>query len=84
VGVKDRERKGQEKENSGEPASDLGEHIGRLRSKNILRHAAAEGSAEAFAFRPLHQNHKHHDRADKDIKPEEDVDQKAHWDGQYP
>lgn len=81
--VKNRERKSQEKENSSEPAGDLGEDIGRLRAEDVLRYTAAESGAQAFAFWPLHQDHEHHECRDKEVKPEEDIDQKAHWDGQY-
>jgi hypothetical protein len=84
VRVKNRERKGQEKENCGEPAGDFGQNIGRLRAEDVLRHTATKGCAQAFTFRALHQNDQHHDRRDKKVKPEEDIDQKAHWDGQYP
>jgi hypothetical protein len=81
--IKNRERKGEEKENGGEPAGDLREDIGRLRAEDVLRHSPTESGAQAFAFRALHQNHEHHERRDEKVNPQEDVNQKAHWDGQY-
>ena len=81
--VKNREREGQQKENSGEPARYLREDIGRLGAEDILRYATTEGRAQALAFRPLHQDDEHHEQRDEEINPEEDIDQNAHWDGQY-
>lgn len=82
-GVKDREHESQEEEYRGEPASDLGQHIRRLGAENVFRHAATKGRAEAFALGALHQDYEHHQEGVDDVKPEEDVDQNRHWDGQY-
>lgn len=63
--VEDRKDKGQDKKESGEPARDLGEHICRLRAENILGHTATKSRAEAFALRPLHEDHQHHEQRHK-------------------
>lgn len=81
--IKNREDESQEEKNRGEPAGDLGQHIGGLGPENIFRDAATESRAEAFAFRALHQDYEHHQEGIDDVKPEENVDQNRHWDGQY-
>jgi hypothetical protein len=83
VRVKNRERESQQKEDRGEPAGYLREDIGRLRAENIFSNATAERRPQALAFGALHQDYEHHQRRDEDVKPEEDIDQKGHWDGQY-
>ena len=82
--VENRENKSQHEENRGEPAGDFRQHVGGLRAKNIFGDAAAEGRAEAFTFRALHQDHEDHEQGDEDVKPEKNIDQKLHGDGQYP
>jgi hypothetical protein len=81
--IENREHERQEEENRGQPAGELGQHVGRLRAENIFGDAATESGSEPFAFRPLHQDHEHHQNGDEDVNPEEDVDQNRHWDGQY-
>ena len=81
--VQDRENEGQKKEESREPARDFREHICRLCAKNVFRHAAAKGCAQALTFWPLHQDHEDHEERDKNVEPEKDIDQKGHRDGQY-
>ncbi len=76
--VEDREDERQEKKDSGEPAGDLGQHVRRLRAENILGHTAAERRAEAFAFRPLHQDDKHHEQRDQDENSGQNMDCKLH------
>ena len=81
--VENREDESQEEENRGEPAGDLGQHIGGLGAENIFGHAATESRAKTFTLRALHQDYEHHQEGDDDVKPEENVDQNRHWDGQY-
>ena len=81
--IEDRENEGQKKEESREPARDFREYICRLRAKNVFRHAAAKGCAQALAFWTLHQDHEDHEERDKNVEPEQDINQKGHRDGQY-
>ena len=83
VRVENRKTEGQEEEESGQPARDFGEHIGRLRAENVFRHAAAEGCAQALAFWALHQDHEDHEQRDENVESEQDIDQNGHRDGQY-
>ena len=78
MGVENRQNKSEQEENRGEPTRDLGEHIGRLGAEDILGYAPAKSRAQAFAFGPLHQDHKHHEHRDEDVNPQEDVNQKGH------
>jgi hypothetical protein len=74
VRVKDRENEGQDKKESGQPAGDFGEHVRRLCAENILRYTATERRAQAFAFWPLHQDHKDHEQRDESENSAQDVD----------
>src|SRR5204863_10132251 len=67
-----------QEENRGEPARDLCKHVGGLGAEDIFGYAPTESRAEAFAFRPLHQDDEHHEHSDKDINPQENVNQKGH------
>lgn len=67
--VENREDESQQEKNRGEPAGDFRQNVSRLRAENILRHAAAEGRAQAFALRALHQDYQHHEQRHKDVKP---------------
>jgi hypothetical protein len=55
-----------------------------LGAKNVFGYAATERGAQAFTFRPLHQDHEHHEQGVKNEDAFQDIDQKVHWDGQYP
>lgn len=81
--VENGENERQQEENCGEPAGDFRQHVGGLRAENIFGDTAAEGRAEALTFRALHQDHEDHEQGDEDVKPEKNIDQKLHWDGQY-
>jgi hypothetical protein len=81
--VENRENESQKKEESRQPARDFREHICRLRAENVFRHAAPKGCAQALAFWTLHQDHEDHEERDKNIEPEQDIDQNGHRDGQY-
>ena len=76
--VQDREREGQEEENAREPAGEFHQHVGGLRAEQILCHAAAESSAEALAFRTLHQDDKDHQQRDEDVNNEQNIEQDGH------
>jgi hypothetical protein len=54
--VKNSQNKGQNEKNSGQPAGKFGQHVGCLRTENILRDPPTKGRAKTLAFRPLHQN----------------------------
>lgn len=81
--VEDREGESQDEKERGEPAGDFREHVRRLCAENIFSHTATERCTQAFAFRPLHQDDQHHEQRDKNVEPEQDIDQKGHRDGQY-
>jgi hypothetical protein len=83
VRVKNRKAKRQEEEDGCEPPRDFGEHIGRLRAKNVFGHPAPERGPEALAFGALHQDHQDHEQGDKNVYSEKDIDQNGHRDGQY-
>jgi hypothetical protein len=78
VREEDGENEGEEEKDRGEPARNLGEDIGGLSPKNILRHPTAKGRAKAFAFRALHQDDKHHEHRVKDVDAKENVNQQGH------
>lgn len=78
MGVENRQDKREQEENRREPARDLGQDVGGLGAEDILGHAPAKRRAQAFAFRPLHQDDKNHEHRDKDVNPQEDVNQKDH------
>ena len=77
--VEDRENKGQEEENRGEPAGNFSQNVGCLGAENILGDAAPESRAEAFALRALHQDDEHHQHSVKDVNADENVDQQVHF-----
>ncbi len=58
--VKNREKKAERKKDAREPSGDFGQNVRGLRAENIFRDAAAESRAEAFTFRPLHQDDENH------------------------
>lgn len=76
--VKDRETKRQHKENSGQPAGKLHEHIRGLRAKYVFGHTATERRAEPFTLRPLHQDHQDHEQCDEHVDREQYVDENVH------
>lgn len=81
--VENRENKSEQEKDRRQPAGDFHQHVGRLGAENIFRDPAAKGRAKTFALRALHQDDKHHEERVDDVQPEKNVDQKAHWDGQY-
>ena len=78
MGVENGKKKSHDEENSREPAGEFHKDVGRLRTKNVFRHAAAERRAETFALRPLHQDDKSHEQGHKDVDAEQDADQDVH------
>ena len=83
VSVQDRKRKRERKEDPGEPSSNFHQHVGRLRAENILGDSSAKGSTQPFALGPLHQDHEDHQQGHQDEKPQANIDQDRHWDGEY-
>ena len=53
-GVKDSQNKGQNEKKPGQPAGEFCQHVGRLRTENILGDAPTKSRAETLTFRPLH------------------------------
>lgn len=76
--VQHRKQEGDYKENSGEPTGDTGQNVGRLRSKNVFRYPAAEGRAQTFALRTLHEDEQDHQQAREDIEAKQEVNQNSH------
>lgn len=79
LSVKDAEDKRQNEENSGQPAGKFHQHIGGLSAENILSHTATEGSTEALAFGPLHQDDQRHQQRNQHVDSENNVDQNVHF-----
>lgn len=85
LSVKDTQHKRQHEENSGEPAGEFYQHIGRLSAENILSHAAAESGAKTLALRTLHQDDQRHQHCNQHVDGEENVDENVHfWEREYP
>ena len=78
MSIENRQDEREQEENSGQPGSNRGQNICGLRAENILRHTAAERSAEPFAFRSLHENNEDHEQPNDDLEREQEVDQKRH------
>ena len=74
MGIKHCERKGQDKENTGQPRGDPGQNVRRLRAENVFGDRPAKGSSKPLALGPLHQNDEHQKNANDDKKAEEQVD----------
>jgi hypothetical protein len=51
-------------ENTSQINGGFSQHRRGLSTKNVFRHAAAEGCSQSFVFRPLHQHDKNQQRAD--------------------
>jgi len=74
----------EQEKNGGEPACNLGQDVGRLGAENVFRDAAAKGRAKTLALRALHQDDEHHEHRVEDVKNQQNVNEEAHRDGQYP
>ncbi len=81
--VEDGKSENQSKKDAGEPGRDRGQNGRGLSAENVFRHAAAEGRAQPFAFRTLHQNDEHHEQGHERLEHEQGIDQNGHRDGQY-
>jgi len=79
--VKNSQNKGQNEKNSGQPAGKFRQHVGCLRTENILRDPATKGRTKPFAFRPLHQNDQRHQYRYQHVDSEENVDENVHLSG---
>ena len=77
-GVKDAQNKGQNEKNPGQPACEFCEHVGRLRTENILGDASTKRGAEALTFWSLHQNDQCHQHRNHHIDSEHNVDENVH------
>ena len=71
------------RKNSGQPGGNRGQNICSLRAENILRHTAAERSAEPFAFRSLHENNENHEQPNDDLERKQKLIKSNIRDGQY-
>ena len=76
--VKKSQDKGQHEKNPGQPAGEFREHIGRLRTENILSDPTTKSCTEAFTFRPLHQNDQCHQNRNQHVDGEQNVDENVH------
>jgi hypothetical protein len=65
-GIEDREKQAGTEENGAEVNCELLENVGCLSPEKVLRHAAAEGCAETFVLRTLHQDDEHHQQSGND------------------
>ena len=82
-GVKDTQNKGQNEKNPGQPAGEFCQHVGRLRTENILGDPPTKRRAETLTFRPLHQNDQCHQHRNQHVDSEQNVDENVHRSGQY-
>lgn len=71
--VKNGEEQAGAKEDRTEVNREFLEDVGGLGSEQVLRHAAAEGSAEALVFRTLHQDDQDHEHGSDDQNAEKQV-----------
>ena len=77
--IKNRKKENDHEENARQPSSGGGENSGRLCTENVFRNTSAERCTEAFAFRPLHQDDKHHEQPDDHLDDEQEVSQNGHF-----
>ena len=76
--VKNSQHKGKNKKNSGQPAGEFHQHVGRLRAENILGHSSTKSRTETLTFRALHQNDQRHQHRNQHVDSEENVDENVH------
>ena len=76
--VKNSQNKGQNEKNPGQPAGEFRQHVGCLRTENILRDPTTKGRAKTLAFRPLHQNDECHQHCNQHVDSEQNVDDNVH------
>lgn len=76
--IQNRKHESKEEENGREPTGEFRQDVGRLRAKNILSDATAEGRAQPFAFRTLHQDHQDHKQRHDHVNREEEIEQDCH------
>ena len=81
--VKNSQNKGQNEKNPGQPAGKFRQHVGCLRTENILRDPPTKGRAKTLAFRPLHQNDQGHQHCNQHVDTKDNIDENIHRDGQY-
>src|SRR5207253_4193683 len=62
-----------------QPAGEFRQHVGCLRTENILGHAPTKGRAKTLTFRPLHQNNQCHQHRNQHVDSEENGDENIHW-----
>ena len=79
LSVQDTQQKCKHEEDSGEPAGEFHQHIGRLSAEYILSHAPAERSAKTLALGPLHQDDQGHQQCDHHVDGKENVDEYVHF-----
>lgn len=68
LGVEDREQQGKNEKDDAKPDRESLQNVRGLGSENVFRHAAAEGRAEAFVFRALHEDDHDHEKADEHVE----------------
>jgi hypothetical protein len=73
----------EDEEDAAEPTGDRLEHVGRLRTKKVVRHAATECCAEAFVFRPLHEHQQDDQQRDDHVDDQQNINQNRHEGGEY-
>ncbi len=81
--VENRQNKSDDEEEASQVAGEFNQHVGGLRTKDILGHATAKGSAKSLAFRALHQDHQDHKQGHEGPDGEKNGDQDGHGDGEY-
>ena len=77
--IKNRKKENDDEENARQPSRGGGEDSGRLCTENVFRNTPAKCRTEAFAFRPLHQDDKHHEQPDDHLEDEQEVSQNGHF-----
>jgi len=76
--VNDGEQQGDGEKDNAEPDGELLQHMGRLRTENVLRHPSAESRTQPFVFGALHEHNDHHEQADQHMEGDKNGNEDRH------
>lgn len=68
------DRKSEDKKHNAQPGGAFLQNVGRLGTKHLIGHAAAESCSKSFLARTLHQNDKDEEGADNAFQHHEKSD----------
>jgi hypothetical protein len=76
--IGDGQKKREDEESHTEPDGELGQHMGRLGTEDVLRHAATECGSESLTTRQLHENDEHQQEAHEYVNGKQNWDEQPH------